>query len=116
LAVAGRFGVAHYSLCLRRWRLFGSETQEKDFIVTGGLLWWREFLLLGCYNLQRLHDEVRIYPRDAKLDHAYCCTTVVDAQVVVLSLHHDTLAVCTADNFLLIYSMVVSGSNKRKFH
>lgn len=35
LAVAGRTGLAHYSLVTRKWKLFGNETQEKDFIVTG---------------------------------------------------------------------------------
>ena len=54
LAVAGRTGLAHYSIHQRRWRLFGNETQEKDFIVTGGLLWWRELILVGCYNLAAL--------------------------------------------------------------
>ena len=39
IAVAGRTGFAHYSVALRKWRLFGNETQEKDFIVTGGILW-----------------------------------------------------------------------------
>ena len=38
LAVAGRTGLAHYSVLQRKWRLFGNETQEKDFIVTGGLV------------------------------------------------------------------------------
>ena len=38
LAVAGRTGLAHYSILQRKWRLFGNETQEKDFIVTGGLV------------------------------------------------------------------------------
>ena len=31
--------------------MFGNETQEKDFVVTGGLLWWKEFLVIGCYNI-----------------------------------------------------------------
>ena len=39
------------TLFIRRWKLFGNETQEKDFVVTGGLLWWKEFLVIGCYNL-----------------------------------------------------------------
>ena len=51
MAVAGRTGVAHYSLLTRRWKLFGNENQEKDFVVTGGLMWWRQLLIMGCYNI-----------------------------------------------------------------
>ena len=58
VAVAGRTGVAHYSTNNRRWRLFGNESQERDFIVTGGLLWWREFLVIGCFNIATNKDEV----------------------------------------------------------
>jgi hypothetical protein len=56
LAVAGRTGFAHYSVSTRKWRLFGNETQEKDFIVTGGILWWQENIIMGCYNLVRDHE------------------------------------------------------------
>lgn len=47
VAVAGRTGVALYSFNTRKWKLFGNETQEKDFVVTGGLLWWNEFVIMG---------------------------------------------------------------------
>ncbi|KAJ8983588.1 hypothetical protein NQ317_019441 [Molorchus minor] len=36
MAIAGRTGLAHYSMQTRRWKLFGNESQEKDFIVAGG--------------------------------------------------------------------------------
>lgn len=54
LAVAGRAGFAHYSFSKRKWRLFGNEYQEKSFIVTGGLLWWKEHIVMGCYNMVSL--------------------------------------------------------------
>jgi hypothetical protein len=60
VAIAGRTGFAHYSLLNRRWKLFGNETQEKDFVVTGGMLWWRSHIILGCYNLVANRDEVSI--------------------------------------------------------
>lgn len=47
VAVAGRTGLAHYSVTNRKWKLFGNETQEKDFVVTGGLLWWNDFIVMG---------------------------------------------------------------------
>ena len=47
IAVAGRTGFAHYNIDTRKWRLFGNETQEKDFIVTGGLLWWKNRIIMG---------------------------------------------------------------------
>lgn len=49
VAIAGRTGFAIYSLNSRRWKLFGNETQEKDFIVTGGLLWWQGFVIMGIH-------------------------------------------------------------------
>ena len=50
LAVAGRTGLAHYSVLQRKWRLFGNETQEKDFIVTGGLVSGKD---------QKVHEVLR---------------------------------------------------------
>ncbi|XP_071454876.1 guanine nucleotide exchange factor subunit Rich [Hetaerina americana] len=43
VVVAGRTGLAHVTLPTCRWRLFGNETQERDFAVTGGLLWWKPY-------------------------------------------------------------------------
>jgi hypothetical protein len=50
ISVAGRTGVALYSLSLKKWKLFGNESQEKDFVVTGGLLWWNDFTIMGTYE------------------------------------------------------------------
>lgn len=43
IAINGNFGFAHYSLISRRWKLFGNVTQERNFIVTGGLAWWDDY-------------------------------------------------------------------------
>ena len=115
LAVAGRTGLAHYSIQLRKWRLFGNETQEKDFIVTGGLLWWKEFIIVGCFNLAALVDEVRIYTRTEKLDNAFSKVFKVDSQVLLLNLLKDHLVVFCADNQIGIYKLNGAGTDgKRK--
>lgn len=51
LAIAGHNGLAIYSLLTRRWKLFGNENHERDFIVTGGFLWFYDYIICGCYNL-----------------------------------------------------------------
>ncbi|KOX77542.1 Protein RIC1 like protein [Melipona quadrifasciata] len=81
IAVAGRTGLAHYSLPSRKWKLFGNETQERDFIVTGGLLWHRGFLIASSYSLLDDKDEVRMYPRDTRLDNNYVRTVRMPSQV-----------------------------------
>ncbi len=111
IAVAGRTGFAHYSVQLRKWRLFGNETQEKDFIVTGGILWWRDHIVMGCYNLAALSDEIRIYPRSEKLDNSFATVSKVDAQVLLLNLLNDQLVVFCADNVISIYALTLTPSN-----
>lgn len=91
----------------RRWRLFGNESQEKDFIVTGGLLWWREYVVMGCYNLAALRDEIRLYSRSEKLDNNFAKVVVVEAQVLLLNILDDQLVVFCADNVISIYNLCV---------
>lgn len=114
IAVAGRTGFAHYSIVLRKWRLFGNETQEKDFIVTGGILWWRDHIVVGCYNLAALCDELRIYPRSEKLDNANAKIIKVDAQVLLLNLLKDQLVVFCADNIIAIYNLSLTPAQAQR--
>ena len=82
LAVAGRNGVAHYSLKQRRWHLFGNESQEEDFVVTGGMVWWRgAYLVVGAYNIPANDDELRLYSQQHKLDDQFSTVVKQPAQV-----------------------------------
>ena len=58
IAVAGKTGFAHYALFSRKWKLFGNETQERDMVVSGGITWWKDFMVLACYNIPGQRDEV----------------------------------------------------------
>lgn len=91
IAVAGRTGMALYSLVTRKWKLFGNETQEKDFVVTGALLWWNDFIILGSYSLIDLSDEIRIYPRDSKLDNRYAKIIKIASPVMLMNIYKNQL-------------------------
>ncbi|XP_035209337.1 guanine nucleotide exchange factor subunit RIC1-like isoform X2 [Stegodyphus dumicola] len=103
MAVAGRSGLAHYSLLLKRWKLFGNETQERDFVVMGGLLWWEDQIILGCFNLRDLRDEIRVYPQDSKLDNQFVRVVKMDSQVLQLSALGDRLLSFCADSHLTLF-------------
>ena len=58
LAVAGTSGFTHYSFQTRKWKIFGNADQEKEIKITGGLLWWKDFICISCYNMMDQKDEV----------------------------------------------------------
>lgn len=103
--MAGRTGVAMYSMVTRKWKLFGNETQEKDFIVTGGLLWWDDFIIMGCYSLVQKSDEIRLYPKDSKLDNRFAKIIAMAAPVMLINLFKDQLVTFTADGFVTVFAI-----------
>ncbi|KAM7355104.1 guanine nucleotide exchange factor subunit Rich [Cochliomyia hominivorax] len=105
LAVAGRTGLAHYSMVTKKWKLFGNESQEKDFVVSGGLLWWKGFIVCGCYSLLDRTDEVRCYPEECKLDNQFGNRIQVRAPVISLNMFRDQLIALTADGIVTLFAM-----------
>lgn len=97
IAIAGRTGLAHYSMLTRRWKLFGNETQEKDFIVAGGLLWWHDYIVLGCYSIIDNGDELRFYPKDSKLDNKFAKIVKVSAPILLVNSLQDQLITFGSD-------------------
>lgn len=107
--MAGRTGLAHYSLSSRKWKLFGNETQERDFIVTGGLLWHCGFMIASSYSLLEDKDEIRIYPRDTRLDNNYVRSVRMPSQVLLLNTMKDKLLTFCANAQVGIFDMKMEG-------
>ncbi|XP_014243624.1 guanine nucleotide exchange factor subunit Rich [Cimex lectularius] len=106
LVVAGKAGLAHYSLSNQKWKLFGNETQEKDMIVTGGLLWWKEYVVAGCYNIPEQKDELRLYPSCARLSNIHMTCHTLQGQVLLLDSLEDSVLVFCADGRITIYNLI----------
>ncbi|XP_051002274.1 guanine nucleotide exchange factor subunit RIC1 [Acomys russatus] len=105
IAVAGKFGFAHYSLLTKKWKLFGNITQEQNMIVTGGLAWWNDFMVLACYNLSDRQEELRIYLRTSNLDNAFAHVTKAPLETLLLSVFRDMVVVFRADCSICLYSI-----------
>ncbi|XP_059780762.1 guanine nucleotide exchange factor subunit RIC1 isoform X6 [Balaenoptera ricei] len=105
IAVVGKFGFAHYSLLTKKWKLFGNITQEQNMIVTGGLAWWNDFIVLACYNISDRQEELRVYLRTSNLDNAFAHVTKTQAETLLLSVFRDMVIVFRADCSICLYSI-----------
>ncbi|KAL1883885.1 hypothetical protein VTK73DRAFT_7673 [Phialemonium thermophilum] len=113
IAVAGRRGLAHYSVSSGRWRTFRNEDAENEFQVRGGMCWYQNILVVAV-EVGRTH-ELRLYSREAVLD----TDTAVFVQkmsapvVLVAPSGEDSLLVYTHDN-LLCHFVFASASGSMK--
>ena len=65
IAVAGRRGLAHYSVTSGRWRVFTDSAAENSFAVRGGMCWFNHILAVASEHAQGY--DLRLYSRDQEL-------------------------------------------------
>ncbi|XP_053204166.1 guanine nucleotide exchange factor subunit Rich-like [Panonychus citri] len=111
IAVAGSRGFAHYSLVTRKWKLFGNETQEKDFEVRGGLLWWNDHIIMSCYNLEDGNYEIRAYPQKMKLDNQFLKLIKVPAEVHLMSILDNLMLTLLLDGSIHLFNFDIAHVN-----
>ncbi|XP_015368473.1 PREDICTED: guanine nucleotide exchange factor subunit Rich [Diuraphis noxia] len=108
IVIAGRCGLAHYSLITHRWKLFGNEIQEKDMIVTGGVLWWRCYIICGCYSVPVDEHQVRIYNGDSRLSNDHMISYQLTGQALLLDCLGSRLAVFCSDGIVNLFNIEIS--------
>ncbi|KAH8599051.1 RIC1-domain-containing protein [Bisporella sp. PMI_857] len=103
VAVAGRRGLAHYSVNSGRWKTFVNENMENEFQVRGGLCWHQHILVAAVEAGDSF--EVRLFSREAALDSSLMLhVQVLPAPVVLITPSgEDSLLVYTYDNLLYHY-------------
>ncbi|KAK4456972.1 RIC1-domain-containing protein [Cladorrhinum samala] len=111
VAVAGRRGLAHYSVNSGRWKTFGNEASESEFQVRGGMCWYQN-ILVAAVEANRSF-ELRLYSRETPLDSG--TPTYVQQMsapvVLITATGEDSLLAYTYDNLLYHYIFApVSGS------
>ncbi|KAF2770835.1 hypothetical protein EJ03DRAFT_326169 [Teratosphaeria nubilosa] len=111
-AVAGRRGLAHYSISSGRWKSFDDPEAEQSFAVRGGMCWHQHFLIAAVEAGGR--HQVRIFSREKALERVMY-TEQLEAPVLFTTVSgSDSLLVYTYDNVLLHYIIVTSGSSSIK--
>ncbi|EQB57693.1 hypothetical protein CGLO_02137 [Colletotrichum gloeosporioides Cg-14] len=113
VAVAGRRGLAHYSVNSGRWKTFVNETMENEFQVRGSMCWYQH-ILVAAIEANKSH-ELRLYSRETALDSSLVLhTQQLPAPVVlVASSGEDSLLVYTYENLLYHFIFAPSGGSIR---
>lgn len=111
IAVAGRRGLAHYSVASCRWKTFDDPDAEEDFAVRGGMCWHQHFLVAAIESGKR--HEVRVYSREKALERTLHSEELTAPVILMTVAGADSLLVYTYDNVLLHYIIATSGSSAR---
>ncbi|KOS21119.1 Protein RIC1 -like protein [Escovopsis weberi] len=106
VAVAGRRGLAHYSVNSGRWRTFSDDASENAFQVRGGMCWYQHILVAAVEDGGA--SEVRLYSRETALDGAHVLHAErLPAPVVLITTSaEDSLLIYTHENLLYHYIFV----------
>lgn len=112
IGVAGKRGLAHYSVASNRWKLFGSEQQEQDFTCRGGLVWYKHILIAAVESDKSY--ELRLFSRETNLDNSLILhVEKLPSPILLLSLFDNSLLVYTSEN-LVYHFLVVAGKDTVK--
>ena len=63
VAIAGRRGLAHYSVHSRRWKTFDDSVAENAFVVRGGMCWYQH-MLIAAVESDDIYEVSDVLERD----------------------------------------------------
>ncbi|QGA15516.1 hypothetical protein EYB26_003174 [Talaromyces marneffei] len=103
VSIAGRRGLAHYSVSSGRWKTFEDSSVENSFAVRGGMCWYGHILIAAVESNGSY--ELRLYSRELPLtNHNILHTEYLPSPVVFIGPSgEDSLLVYTYDNILYHY-------------
>lgn len=110
VAVAGRRGIAHYSVNSGRWKTFSDPAVEASFAMRGGMCWFGHVLAVATENAAG--NDLRLYSRDLDLGRSPLYTEIFNMPIVFVGPSgEDSLLVYTHENIL--YHYVISIDNHK---
>ncbi|KAL4813686.1 RIC1-domain-containing protein [Aspergillus spinulosporus] len=111
VAIAGKRGLAHYSVNSGRWKVFEDSTIENSFAVRGGMCWYGHILIAaidrdGSYELCMFSRELPLN------NHSVLHIEYLPSPVVFIGPSgEDSLLVYTYDNIL--YHYIINSTQSR---
>jgi len=112
IAIAGRRGLAHYSVQSGRWKTFSDHAVENSFAVRGGMCWFNHILAVATENAGGY--DLRLYSRELELGRRPLHTEAFSMPIVFVGPSgEDSLLVYTYENILYHYVLNISDRSAR---
>lgn len=110
VAVAGRRGLAHYSVNSGRWKTFTDKTAENEFQVRGGMCWYHHKLVAAVETDRSF--ELRLYSRESSLDYngIFHIQPLPAPVVLMTTTGEESLLVYTYENLLYHFIFATNAS------
>ena len=109
IAIAGKYGFAICTLGVQKWKIFGSQVQERGFWCVGGMVWYADHLIVACQDAHTMAYHIRIYPSDKNLDKSNIVhLEPFGKRIMMLNILYNHLMVLTADNTIRHYVIKAS--------
>ncbi|KAE8135486.1 RIC1-domain-containing protein [Aspergillus pseudotamarii] len=111
VAIAGRRGLAHYSVNSGRWKVFEDSKMENSFAVRGGMCWYGHILIAAIESDGSY--ELRLYSRELPLNNqSILHIEYLPSPVVFIGPSgEDSILVYTYDNIL--YHFIINSMHAR---
>uniref|UniRef100_A0A1I7ZIN4 Protein RIC1 homolog n=1 Tax=Steinernema glaseri TaxID=37863 RepID=A0A1I7ZIN4_9BILA len=113
LVVAGQTGFCFCNIHTGKWRLFGNETQERNFLITGGITLWNEQIVAVGYDAESAREEIRLYPISKQLDNQFAVRHVVEYRVLAINTRNDYMLSFDLTGHLSIYRFLFENDEQR---
>ena len=107
IAIAGRRGLAHYSVQSGRWKTFADLSVESSFAVRGGMCWFNHVLAVATENAGGY--DLRLYSRELDLGRFPLHSETFAMPIVFVGPSgEDSLLVYTYENVLYHYILNIT--------
>uniref|UniRef100_A0A672J5A0 Protein RIC1 homolog n=1 Tax=Salarias fasciatus TaxID=181472 RepID=A0A672J5A0_SALFA len=78
---------------------------EQNMMVTGGLAWWNDFVVVACYNFIDQQEQLRLYQRSSNLDNAFASVSRLQSDTLLLNVFRDMVILFRADCSICLYGV-----------
>lgn len=103
LAIAGNQGLAIYSIESSEWKYSSREFENENFSVCGDLIWWKNYLVLSCLNLDNDLFEIRAFANSDNFEQFETRTT--RTEIIRMSIFENRLLVLYSDGTLGMFML-----------